>query len=276
MNLLPPIGYFGSKIRVAPRIVDLLPAHRGYVEPFAGALSVLLAKQPTSLEVVNDIDQHLVTFWRVLRDRPTELVRVCALTPHSRAELAASWPIPEDLEDELERARRVWVLLTQGRGRQLRSSGWRNRQLAGDSMPENLRMYVERLGPAADRLAHVTLECLPALEVIDRYGRDPDTLLYVDPPYLYGVRAKTGMYAHEMGTAAEHRELADALAACRSSVAISGYPHPLYDELYAGWDRTEIAAGTGQCASKGYQARTEVLWCNRPLRQDIPLWEVTA
>lgn len=264
--LAPPIGYFGSKVRAAPRIVDLLPPHRGYVEPFAGSLSVLLAKTPTSLEVINDLDEHLVTFWRVLRDRPADLVRAAALTPHARAELAHAWPIPADVADDLERARRVWAVLTQGRGRQLRSSGWRHHLLAGDSMPAHLRLYVERIAPAAERLARATLECLPALDVIDRYGRDPDTLLYVDPPYLFDVRGKTGMYRHEMGAPAEHRELAEALAACRSAVVISGYPHPLYDDdLYAGWHRAEIPSGTGQASDRGWQERTEVLWSNRPL-----------
>jgi DNA adenine methylase len=45
--VLPPLGYFGSKVRVAPRIIDLLPAHCGYIEPYCGSLSVLLAKPPT-------------------------------------------------------------------------------------------------------------------------------------------------------------------------------------------------------------------------------------
>jgi DNA adenine methylase len=261
----PPVGYFGSKIRAAPTIIDLLPPHRAYVEPFAGSLAVLLAKSATALEVVNDIDQHLMTFWRVLRAQPAELARACALTPHSRAELADAWPIPPDVTDDVERARRVFVALTQGRGRQLRdaSAGWRHHLIPGDSLPAHLARYVERVAPAAERLAHVTLECLPALDVVEKYGQHADTLLYVDPPYLHGLR-KSGMYAHEM-TPEDHRALAAALAGVPAAVVVSGYPDVLYDaELYAGWHRVEIPSGTGQAAHKGYQPRTEVLWCNRP------------
>ena len=263
--LTPPLGYYGSKVRIAQQIVDLLPPHRGYVEPYAGGLSVLLAKARLPFEVVNDLDGDLMGFWRVLRERPDELARVCLLTPHSRAEYAASWPIPDDVTDPLERARLVWVKLSQGRGGALRSTGWRYFQASGDSMPGTLRSYVDRMTAVAERLAGVTLECLPALEIIQRYGGDPDTLLYVDPPYLFETRAKTGIYRHEMGDEASHRDLAAALHSAAATVVLSGYASDPYDqELYDGWHRTEIAALTGQCNDKGVQARTEVLWSNRP------------
>ena len=271
--LTPPIGYYGSKARIARRIVDLLPPHRGYVEPYAGGLSVLLAKGQLPFEVANDLDGDLMGFWRVLRDRPEELARACALTPHSRGEYAPSWPIPDDVTDEVERARRVWVKLSQGRGGALRSTGWRYFQAAGDCMPGTLRSYIDRMMAVAQRLAGVTLEALPALEIIDRYGGDPDTLLYVDPPYLFSTRAKTGIYRHEMGDPQPHVVLAEALHATAAAVVISGYPDPLYDEqLYVGWHRAQIPAHTGQCNDKGVQQRTEILWSNRPLGQQQALF----
>ena len=281
MSLAPPIGYFGSKIRTAPRIIDLMPEHRGYVEPFAGSLSVLLAKAPVPFEVVNDLDGDLMLFWRMLRDHPKDLVRACRLTPHSRAEYQASWPLPAGLDD-LERARLVWVKLSQGRSGSLRSTGWRyheNPTGRSSSMPTTILGYVERMERVAERLHRVTLESLPALEVITRYGRDPHSLLYVDPPYLFDTRAKTGIYRHEMGKAEQHLELAEALRACKATVVLSGYAHPLYDEdLYGDWDRAEIAAGTGQNADVGWQARTAVLWCNRALRREdtLPLDEAAS
>ena len=82
----PPFAYYGGKTTLAPAIAELLPPHEHYVEPFAGSLAVLLAKRPSRAETVNDLDGDLVTFWRVLRDRPEDFERVCALTPHSRAE----------------------------------------------------------------------------------------------------------------------------------------------------------------------------------------------
>lgn len=260
----PPITYLGGKMNLADQITALLPEHGHYVEPFAGSLSVLMAKKPSDHETVNDLDGDLVTFWRVLRDQPGELERVCALTPHARAEHAASYNLAE-LTD-LERARRVWVQLTQGRAGVRTRTGWRHYVApsgSSASMPDYLAGYVRRIESAAARLVGVSLECRPALDVIASYGRASDVLLYVDPPYL-GETRRSGGYAHDMPGEAEHRELADALHSCKAAVVLSGYPSDLYDQqLYPGWRRHSFATSTGQGGA--WESRTEVLWSNRPL-----------
>lgn len=270
----PPVPYFGGKITLGPAIADLLPAHEHYVEPYGGSLAVFLAKKPSAMETVNDIDGHLMTFWRVARDRREGLERVCALTPHARAEHAASYDL--DVPDELEVARRVWVQLTQGRAGVRRRTGWRHyvKPSGQTSMPAYLAAYLKRIAPAAVRLHDASLECLPALELIAKYGAHADVLLYVDPPYVGSTRSKSyDGYVHEMRAEADHRELAEALNAARAAVVLSGYASDLYDrELYAGWDRHTMTAGTGQ-GSEGWSNRTEVLWSNRPLGQQAALWE---
>lgn len=269
----PPFAYYGGKTRLAARIAALLPEHRHYVEPFAGSLAVLLAKQPSKLETVNDIDQNLMVFWRVLRDQPEDLAALAALTPHSRAEYAADQDI-DSAPTDLERARRVWVLLSQGRMSTLRTTGWRFYADPGGTstpMPGYLHGYVERMPRAAWRLRRVSLECRPAFDVIRDYGRHGEVCIYADPPYLGSTRAVG--YRHEMGSENEHRELAEALMSCAASVVLSGYHSPLYDELYADWHRAEFNAFTGQGSSGG--RRVEVLWSNRPLREDLFTAEAT-
>ena len=64
-----PISWFGGKMRLAKRIVPLLPPHTTYVEPFGGGAAVLFAKPPSPVEVYNDLDGGLVNFFRVLRNR---------------------------------------------------------------------------------------------------------------------------------------------------------------------------------------------------------------
>jgi DNA adenine methylase len=204
---------------------------------------------------------------------------MCALTPHARREhLEAYAAVPGDHPDRhLEVARRVWVLLSQGRAGTLRKTGWRfyiDPAGSSTSMPGYLAGYVNRMAAAAERLARVSLEARPALELIDAYGQHPEVLLYVDPPYLGSTRSRN--YRHEMSSDAEHLELAAALNAARAAVVLSGYASPLYLEAYDGWHRHEIQTATGQAHQ--WSARTEVLWSNRPLLVADHLFadEVTA
>lgn len=258
----PPMPYYGGKQRIADHIIREFPDHAHYVEPFAGGLSVLLAKPPSKIETVNDLDGDLMRFWRVLRDRPDELHRVCALTPHSRAELSACRE-PLDALDDLEAARRVWCQLTQGRAGRRTRTGWRfylDARATGAGMNTYLAGYLGRLAPAAARLMNVQLECRPALDVVQDYGQTDSTLLYVDPPYLASTR-RSLQYLHEMHQDHEHGELLEALRGCAAAVVVSGYRSPLYEDLLRGWRTVEIAATTQQGGASA--RRVEVLWCNR-------------
>ncbi|WP_233163592.1 DNA adenine methylase [Glycomyces salinus] len=269
--LKPPVPYYGGKQRLAERIMALLAGvpHKHYVEPFCGSLAVLMAKPVARMETVNDLDGELMTFWRVLRDRPADLERVIACTPHSRAEYTAAF---EPAVDELETARRVWVRLTQSRTGTLRKTGWRHHQDPNGSsvgMPGYLEAYRQRLPAAVARLQGVSLEARPALEVIAAYGRHDEVLLYGDPPYLGSTRARN--YRHEMGAEADHRNLALALGDCRAAVMVSGYDSELYRDLYEGWHRYELTSGTSQGGA--WSDRTELVWSNRDLARQPTLFD---
>lgn len=256
----PPFSYYGGKTTLAPQIARLLPAHEHYVEPFAGSLAVLLAKKPSVAETVNDLDSDLVNFWRVLRDHPDELIAACSLTPHSREELSRSRELKA--ECDIERARMVWVVLTQSRSHSMKPSGWwQGMKMTGRSpMPSQIAAFAGRLGSSAGRLMGVSLENRDAVEMIQDYGQEPSVCIYADPPYLGSTRASN--YRHEMLSDELHDQLAEALNNCKASVVLSGYASPLYEELFDGWHRMELKAPT---ALSGRAAENEVLWSNVPL-----------
>jgi DNA adenine methylase len=101
-------------------------------------------------------------------------------------------------------------------------------------------------------LRGVVIEHRDALEVMAQHDA-PTTLHYVDPPYVASTRDNGSDYRHEM-TDDDHRRLAACLKKLKGSVVLSGYASPLYDLLFAGWQRVErpVAASGGR--------RTEVLW----------------
>lgn len=264
----PPFGYYGGKSRMASTIVSLMPAHRIYVEPFAGSLAVLLAKMPATHEVVNDLDGLVVNFWRQLRDRPADLARVCAATPYARDEYSAA---DLDVDNDLERARRWWVRITQSHGRVCGTAGWSTGVARSGSRARETLNASGRIETVAARLRTVTIENRDALDVIRAYDQT-DAVHYVDPPYLSTARNSTG-YRIEMGDAESHEALAGVLHGCSGTVILSGYDDPLYDRLYAGWWRTEVAAIKSNAGRLGASTTaTEVLWANRTLHEQNQLW----
>lgn len=264
----PPISYFGGKSRLAPWIASLLPPHRVYVEPFCGSAAVLFAKPPSTHEIINDLDGELVHFMRVLRERPDELELACRLTPYARDEYAAAKRPAGDV-DELERARRWWVLCSQSFAKL--GAGWSTSVVRQASPALSVRNRIGYFAAAAERLSGVVVENRDAMEVIEAYDA-PDTALYVDPPYLQttrtGLRTRaSGDYLHEFAADDDHRALAQTLARTSGAVFVSGYPSALYDELYVGWSRIEreVVCRVGNMAAASNPHRTEVLWSNRPL-----------
>lgn len=265
MTVLPPIPYYGAKANLGPRIADLLPPHAHYIEAFAGSLAVLLAKRPAPLETVNDLDGHLVTFWRVVRDNPEALVDLIDATPHSRVEFEHAGQLDDPGLSDVERARRVFTRIVQGRMGSLGKTGWRNNvaYTSAQIKADEMRRFRQRLVIAAERIRRVQIENVDALELIERYGVEPTNLIYADPPYLAETRASVGHYRVEMPNPDQHIALAETLWKCKATVVLSGYRSELYDELYGDWYVEELPTVTTQGGAG--KAVCEVLWANRPL-----------
>jgi DNA adenine methylase len=248
------LHYPGSKWNMAEWIIDHMPPHKTYLEPFFGSGAVFFNKEPSPLETINDLDGDVVNLFRVIRDRPDELARLVYWTPYSREEYYASY----DMEgaDELERARRFLVRCWMAMGAKLSNrTGWRNNHDANSpSLIKLWDMLPERLMIVTDRLKGAQIEQKPALELIKEY-RSTETLIYADPPYLLSTR--TGkVYKNEMDEN-EHLELLNALDAHPGPVLLSGYEHPLYLKRLSHWhcERKDVLAQAGKIA-------TEVLWIN--------------
>lgn len=239
------LRYYGGKWRLAPWILQHFPPHVCYVESFAGGASVLLRKDPARFEVLNDIDGDVVNFFRVLRERADELVRVIELTPYSRLELEQAY---QPTDQDLERARRLYVRSLMARGvpgTSRRTTGWRYQMRRnGSKSVVACWSTLDHLYDVAARLKMVQIECDDALDVIRRFDT-PDTLHYVDPPYVLSTRNNhwDKVYTREM-LDDEHRALAELLHQVEGMVILSGYPSPLYAELYGDWQTAECIART--------------------------------
>jgi DNA adenine methylase len=261
----PLLRYHGGKWRLAPWIVGFFPPHRVYVEPFGGAGSVLLRKPRSYAEIYNDLDGEVVALFRVLRDpQAAERLRILLeYTPYSRTEFELSY---EPTDDAVEQARRTLVRSWMAHGSSgLRghSTGFRiGSQRERTTPSHDWRGFPAALPAIVDRLRGVVIEKRPAAQIMARHDK-PDTLFYVDPPYMFATRSAKRIgndlfhgYRHEMDDAG-HAALLEQLIGLVGMVVVSGYATALYDTALAGWRRVETAA----FADRG-EARTEVLWLN--------------
>lgn len=253
----PVLRYHGGKWKLAPWIIRHFPSHHTYVEPYGGGASVLLRKPVSAQEVYNDLDGEIVNLFRVLRDpaKAARLKELVELTHFARAEYDLSH---RSADDSIEQARRTLVRAFMGFGSasvtQQYRSGFRSKR-ADSSLPSSeWSRYPLSIVTFVQRLQGVTVECLEAVSVLQRYDTQR-TLFYVDPPYLPETRTSHGAsYRHEMSVE-EHEQLAHVLQGILGMVVLSGYDSPLYRGLYRGWKCIYRATRAASNAE-----RTECLW----------------
>lgn len=275
-GLRSPIRWYGAKGKLAPRIVNLLPAHERYVEVFGGGASVLFAKAPAPVEVYNDVNQDLVRFMRVLADPEQfpQFHRGACLTQYSRKEYEFCRDTWRDCQDPVERARRWYVLARQSHNGH-HGEGWASSISSSTcGMADVVNSWIKGLIalPAVhQRLRGVVIECDDFRAILDRYD-EPGTLFYLDPPYVLSTRRGGPRYKAELSDY-DHMQLVERLLQLRARAVVSGYAHGIYEPLErAGWERIDIpwtaaAAGRtkgtgllGKGAIKGKQDRIETIW----------------
>ncbi len=266
-----PFSWYGGKEALAPFLVSLLPRHDTFVEVFGGSGALLFAKEPSRLEVFNDLDSGVVNFFRVLRDpaQADALQRLLSLTPYAREEYYDCLHTWEETDDPVEQARRWYCAVIQTRNNALRATGWRSTKVPASNPARAWSHGITQLADCMARLAQVQIDHRDFEAVIRAYD-GPNTCFYLDPTYHTETRRKHSCYRHEM-TPADHKRLLSCIGEVQGMVLLSGYAHPLYQEALAFWDCLTLGVRCSSAvrACAGQQdveperlRRTECLWRN--------------
>ncbi|WP_404407700.1 DNA adenine methylase [Jeotgalibacillus malaysiensis] len=247
------LNYPGSKWSMASWIIDHMPQHEVYLEPFFGSGAVFFNKAPVKIETINDLDSRIVNLFRVIRDHPEELSRLVAFTPLSREEYKRSYEVhPDPLED----ARRFLIRCWQAIGAKTSDiTGWRA-SISANS-PNNTKQWdaiPAVITEVASRLKNAQIENQNALQLIQRYNRE-NVLIYADPPYVRSTRTNRH-YAHEMDEQS-HMDLLEVLRDHEGPVILSGYDCELYQLYLKDWKVEEMIVSAEAGAKK-----KESLWLN--------------
>lgn len=258
-----PFKWVGGKSRLRKQIISLLPKHTCYVELFSGAAWVLFGKPPSDVEVLNDIDQELITFFRVVKEKPEELIASFEWELVSRAEFQRLATLDPMQLTDIQRAHRFYYLIMAGWGGELKyprfqtsiSGGGHGNRLIGA-----LETLKERIAPVHQRLKTVIIENLNWQNCLDRYDR-PTTVIYIDPPYP----DNGANYAYNMRDWKENRELAARLHKTECKWILSSYDIPEVRELYPQNYVVAVQMASGMKAKKNAKERVinkEVLITN--------------
>jgi len=226
-----PFKWVGGKSRLRKYIIELLPEHTCYLELFSGAAWTLFGKPLSDVEIINDIDQDLVSFFRVVREKPEELIASFEWELVSRAEFESLAQLDTSRLTDVQRAHRFYYLIMAGWGGELnyprfqtsvKDGGHGNRLIGA------LKTLRSRLQPVHERLRTVIIENLDWQACLERYDR-PGVVMYVDPPYP----ANKCNYAHNMRGWGEHHLLAERLKKTESKWILSSYDIPQMRALFS-------------------------------------------
>jgi DNA adenine methylase len=279
---MAPFQWVGGKGNLVRWIIQFVPAGHIYVEPFAGAASVLWhLPNPFPVEVLNDLDGDIVNLYRVLQDKVKfeELAHRLIFTPYARAEFARALQIIKDPNaTDIDRAWAFFVKQNQGFGGKSKVLGDWGREIntISNGMAGSTSKWRSRLKLLSfwhERLSRVQIDCTDGIDCI-KYWDTPETVFYIDPPYVPDTRKDRCLYQNEPDLA-YHERIVETILAAKGKIILSCYDHPIYAPLAeAGW--CKLTKGTvahmagktrgsklqGDGAAKAHVPRTETLYLN--------------
>lgn len=255
-----PISYYGGKQMLVSSILPLIPEHTTYCEPFFGGGAVFFAKPKSPVEILNDVNQFVVNFYRQSQSNFDALNSLIQATPHSRRSYRDAMVMYEHphLFTDLERAWAFWTLCNQGYASKIGSWAFGTIDNSSEKKVNNAKARLST-GELSTRLGLVQIECNDALHILEMRDR-PTTFFYLDPPYFNSNMGHYGGY-----TEGDFEALLQACSRLEGKFLLSSYPSEVLDRYTQqfGWRQIEINDLTR--ASKARKPKVEVLTANYPI-----------
>jgi DNA adenine methylase len=186
----------GGKSKLVDKLLPLFPTHKGYVEVFGGSAIMLLSKDPSKWEILNDFDSNLMNFWSVVQKAHDQFISSFEweLVSRERYEEYKIKYKNGNYDDAIERAKIFYYLVKAGFGADMKNPVF---GAAKDKSRLRLKDIEDDIKEAHARLQNVTIEN-KSFEDIFRIYDDKDTFFYLDSPYRNTKQYATGKFTDEM------------------------------------------------------------------------------
>lgn len=256
-KLKPPFKIHGSKKYLSKWILENLPELTGeeeYIEPYCGTASVLINKEKSQLEVINDIDPGIVSIFRALRDECSAFVKKLKKIEYTKESFEKALTKIE-FNNNLNYATNEFIL------RRMSKSGMKKSFSCSDSGDNNTWVtMIDELPIISKRIKNCFIFNKPAIDVIKAFNHE-NTVCYADPPCLQETRISPDSPEYEM-TTDDHIELAKVLIDFKGKAIISGYHSTLYKRLYKEWKCIKKIIPNNTTQTKNKTKKTECIWMN--------------
>jgi DNA adenine methylase len=265
--LRAPFSYPGGKTKSVVHILQHLPYRRSYIEPFGGSAAILLARQPSELEVFNDRYAGVVAFYRCVRDSVKCQQLVLRLTDivHSREEFNWCRDTWENYEDDVERAARWYYMSAFSFGSMGRNFGRATGVTSG--LAEKTHKHILDFDKIHSRIKNILVENQDYKNILHDFDGE-EAVFYLDPPYY---KTSLGVYGSHLSDA-EHEIMLNFIFRMQGFVAVSGYDNELYNKYP--WDEKhhwEIQMSLKPMAFHEENCKSEIEDSGRPMAQET-LW----
>jgi len=216
-------------------------------------------------EVINDIDEDLMNFYKVLRSaQKHELMEQLRLTPFHESDFNYALSGGPGTHGRVGRAWAFFVkyrMSRQALGEDFATPTCTRTRRKGNEQTSAWMSAVDGLEECVHRMSRTMVYCSPALRVLKAFNK-ASAFAYLDPPYHPSTRV-AGDYEHEM-TDADHRALLKFLEKFKGKFLLSGYRCELYDEFASrnDWERIDVKKSASSSSAKKKPVRVESFWRN--------------
>lgn len=257
------IKYYGGKHYIAKYLIEMIPKHNLYIEPFFGGGNMFFSKPPSKMEIINDLSDNIFSLYKVIADenKYKQLQHRLELTPY-HAKFRDDYK--QKLNEKLTIEDRAFYYLYVNRTSFNGVGGFSCTKLVRNNMIRSVSDYlslIPHLEEIHNRLRNAVVENKDALELIQKYD-DNDVFFYLDPPYVQSTRRSNQKYMIEMSDE-DHERMINLILKSKAKIMLSGYDNEIYNKLVENkWNRLELKS-PNSCSDA-----TEYVWINYDILHD--------